>query len=243
MKAIGKLTNAAKFSLSEVGLTVYTKNAFSRGEFTTNSVYTDNSVDFCLADIATFLKVLTTINKVHDGDFSDLEFKIKLPFITFKSKKIQTKITTVDEAVVSNSISSKITTPMTSVLDFTTRSETIKEVKAHSFIMPDIDMARIYLEPKETMENNVIYATIGNNINDLNNSITLKFGLVNAGSAARKIVLNFDRLEIFNIIESDKINISLMDKNALVYNAHIQGESDMESYLDFRICCSILAEQ
>lgn len=240
MKALGKLTNAAKFSLTDLGLTVYAKNSFARGEFTTNSVYADENVDFCLTDIGMFLKVLATVKEIHKDDFSDLKFQIKLPFITIKSPKFDTKITTADEAVVSNFVSTKVTTPLKSVLEFSTSSDSIKYINSHSFILPDLEMARIYLGVNPNMENNVMYATIGNKSNDMNNSITLKFGLVTFGNADnRQIILNFDRLNIFNIVESDSITITLMDKNVLVYKIHVPGKD--ESYFDFTIYNSMMA--
>lgn len=240
MKALGKLTNSAKFSLTDLGLTVYAKNSFARGEFTTNAIYGDENVDFCLTDIGMFLKVLATVKEIHKDDFSDLKFCIKLPFITIDSPKFKTKITTADEAVVSNFVSTKVTTPLKPVLEFTTSSDSIKYINSHSFILPDLEMARIYLGVKSDMENNVMYATIGNNSNDMNNSITLKFGLVTFGNAdSRQIILNFDRLNIFNIVETDTINISLMDKNVLVYKIHLAGNE--ESYFDFTIYNSMMA--
>ena len=240
MKALSKLTNAAKFSLTDVGLTVYAKNTFARGEFSTNSIYADENVDFCLTDIGMFLKVLATVKEIHKNDFSDLKFQVNLPFITINSPKFKTKITTSDEAVVSNSISTKVTTELKPVLEFTTSSDSIKYINSHSFILPDLEMARIYLGTKPDMENNVMYATIGNNSNDLNNSITLKFGLVTFGNSGdRQIILNFDRLNIFNIVESDNINISLMNLNVLVYKIHLAGNE--ESYLDFTIYNSMMA--
>lgn len=240
MKALGKFTNSAKFSLNDIGLTVYAKNPVARGEFTTNAIYADEEVDFCLTDISMFLKVLSTVKEIHKDDFSDLDFQINLPFIKFKSKKFDTKITTSDEAVVANFVSTKVTTELKPVLEFSTNSDSIKYVNSHSFILPDLDMARIYLSVKPDMENNVMYATIGNNSNDLNNSITLKFGLVNFGNMdGRQIILNFDRLNLFNLIDSENIGISLMDRNVLVYKNHIPGEN--ESYFDFTIYNSMLA--
>lgn len=240
VKALEKMTNAAKFSLNETGLTVYGKNAFARGEFTTNSVYADGSVDFCLDDIGMFLKVLATVGEIHNGDFSDLKFVVDLPFIKVESKKFKTKITLSKEEVVAQFISQKVTTPLKPVLEFTTSSDQIKYINNHSFIFKDLDMARVYLAVNPEMENNVIYATIGNNSNDMNNSITLKFGLVNSGSMdGRQIILNFDRLNLFNIVQADSIKIELMDKNVLVNKIHQTGKND--SYFDFTIYNSMLA--
>ena len=85
-----------------------------------------------------------------------------------------------------------------------------------------------------------MYATIGNNDTNLNNSITLKMGLITFGTdEGRKIILDFDRLNLFNIIQSDEIKIQLMDKNALIYKARLTGKD--ETYFDFLVCSSMLA--
>ena len=61
VKAMTKLTNAAKFQIGPNGLEVYGKNAYARGEFTTNSVYSDEPLEFCLDDVPLLLKILTTV--------------------------------------------------------------------------------------------------------------------------------------------------------------------------------------
>ena len=76
------------------------------------------------------------------------------------------------------------------------------------------------------LEKNVLYATLGNETNNLNNSLTLKFGLVTFGSLDdRKLVLDFERLNIFNMVPSNDMKIQLMDKNVLVSKVVVNGKN------------------
>lgn len=244
IKAICKMVEGAKFTIGENGMEVYGRSAnAARGEFTTNAVVADETITFCLGDVPMFLKVLATVKDIHSKpeDFDNLKFYYDAPsFIKIESPKFKTKICTKDEKTISNFISKKITTPMTPVLEFVTTSDQIKYINQHSFIFSNQAMARIYISSNPEMENNVMYATIGNNDTNLNNSITLKMGLITFGTdEGRKIILDFDRLNLFNIIQSDEIKIQLMDKNALIYKARLTGKD--ETYFDFLVCSSMLA--
>lgn len=57
------------------------------------------------------------------------------------------------------------------------------------------------------MENNAVFATIGNKETDLNNEMTLKLGLVTFGKADpnRPIILDLERLNLFNACPSNQL--------------------------------------
>lgn len=240
VKSLSKMTNSAKFTINEIGVTVYGKNSFSRGELFTNALTSKAETEFCILDLGMFLKVLQTVLDVHGEDLSEVNIVIDGPFFRINSNKFKTKLTTCKEDIISNFISAKVHTKLTSVLQFTTDSNAIKNINGHSFIFQDIASARIYLGNQEDLENNVLYATIGNNNSELNNSITLKLGYINFGTLnGRKIILNFDILNLFNIVQSDSIVIDLMDKNVLVYKIKTEGENG--TYYEFTIYNSMLA--
>lgn len=239
LKSFSKLANSCKINFNSTGFNIYGKNIFARGELFSNTVCANNPVDVCISDLSMLIKLLNTANSIHESDNSDLKIIVDLPFIKIESGKFKTKITTCKEEIISSNISQQIKTELTPVFEFTTSTELIKSINAHSFIFPDQDMARIYLTVEPNMENNVLYATIGNNSNDFNNSVTLKLGLINFGSIEnRKLILNFDRLNIFNIINSNQIKVQLMDRNILVNTININGKNN--SYYNFKIYCSML---
>ncbi len=113
------------------------------------------------------------------------------------------------------------------VFEFNTTSDIIKQINSHSFIISDSSALRIYLSMDKTLEKNVLYATLGNETNSLNNSLTLKFGLVTFGALNdRKLILDQERLNVFNILPSNDIKIQLMDKNVLVSSVKTLGKND-----------------
>ena len=241
VKALNKLTVSAKFTINSEGMTVYGKNAFARGELTSNSVIAEKDpIEFCILDLAMFIKVLTTAYEIHQEDCSEIEMWLDFPFIKIESGKFKTKLSTCKEEVIQNSVSQKIKTVLTPVFTFMTSTKQVKYVNSHSFIVSDQEAARVYLSVEPTMENNVVYARIGNDANELNNSITLKFGMATSGVLGdRKLILNFDRLNIFNVVDSDEIVIQLMDKNVLVNTVNVYGTGDCS--FKFVLYTSLLA--
>ena len=234
VKSLAKFAEAAKFTVSENGLAVYSKNSCARSEIVSNAISSKREVEFNVMSLQTLLKILMTVKEVHEDDYSDFKFTIDGPAIRFESKKLKTKLMAGRDAdLISQWVSSKVVTPLKPVFEFTTTSDMIKRLNSHSFILSDASSLRIYLTTESSLEKNSLYATIGNETNDLNNSITLKFGLVTFGSLqGRKLVLDFDRLNIFNTIPSNDIKIQLMDKNVLVSNVKIAGNRNNTTATD-----------
>ena len=87
------------------------------------------------------------------------------------------------------------------MFEITTTSDMIKNINGHSYIFKDGDQLRVYLETKDDMENNTLFASIGNRESDLNNEMTLKFGLVTFGSLNDKaLTLDLERVNLLNSV-------------------------------------------
>ena len=125
----------------------------------------------------------------------------------------------------------------------------IKRLNSQAFMFSTAKDMRIYLETKDDMENNAVFATIGNKETDLNNEITLKFGLVSSGGLIkrnednlvideRSLILDFERLNLFNATQSDSIKFQLMDVNCLVSKISIAGKNG--SFFNFDLYCTVL---
>lgn len=241
MKSVAKLVDSAKFLFSPSGLEIYgARGNAARCEMTTNSVSSADTFDLCVDNLSTFNRVLSTVKDVHKDDFSELKITYNKPNLNFASKKMKMKYSTCNEAAISKWIVSKITAKMTPIFEFKTTSDLIKRINGHGFLFADSKTVNVYLETKDDMEQNSVFATIGNKNVDLGKEITLKFGLVTQGSIPenRKIVIDLERMNLFNCVQSDNINIGLMDKNCLLSNTKIQSKSG--SYLNIDIYCSIL---
>jgi hypothetical protein len=242
--------DSAKFSISNIGMEVYGARArTARCEIVTNSIISSNAISFSIENLSTFIKLLSTIKEIHGDDFSGLKFFVDLPFLRFESKKFKTKFSTCNEDIISKWITTKITTQFKPIFEFTSNSDMIKRLNSQAFMFSSSKDMRIYLETKDDMENNAVFATIGNKETDLNNEITLKFGLVSSGSLIKRddndlvieekhLILDFERLNLFNAIQNDSIKFQLMDVNCLVSKTSITGKND--SFFNFDLYCTIL---
>lgn len=241
VRSATKIVDAAKFTVKPSGVEIYGAHGkIARCELTSNAISSTEEISFSVLDLAMLLKVLTTVKEVHEDDFTDFKFILDGSFIKFESKKFKTKLNTCSEDVISKWVSKKVETQMKLVFEFKTTCDLIKRINSHQFIFTDPTALRVYLETKADMENNVVYATLGNNENNLNNEITLKAGLVTFGKidATRKIVVDIERLNLFNALPSNEITLSLMNMNVLVSKSVLSGKNG--SYFNLNIYSTIL---
>ena len=102
----------------------------------------------------------------------------------------------------------------------------------------------MYVETKDDMETNAVFATLGNKETVLNNEITTKLGLVTSGTLnpentkPRKIILDLERLNLFNAVQAPDIKISLMNLNVLVSKSKVLGKNG--SWFDLTIYNTML---
>jgi len=228
VKSLKKMSNGIKFTVNDCGVTVYAKNDYSKCELTSNSITSSNELSFCIGDLDVFLKLLTTLKDIYrDGGLEDVNMFYDKPFIRIESKKFKTKISTVEEGKIANSISTKVKSILTSQIDFTTSSSIIKSVCSHSYICNGSSMQRVYLSTDKEMENNVMIARIGNDENELENELSLELGLITNGEMDdRKVILDFSRLEMLNMINSDEIKVTLAkERPVLITKTSKNGEN------------------
>jgi len=240
MKSAVKIVEAAKFQVSENGLAIYgARKPYARCELTTNAISSDESIEFSIADLQMFVKVLSTIKEVHDNDYSDFKFTVENEKVCFKSKKFKSKFQTQKESIIEKWLATKVQTKLNPVFEFTTTPDLIRRIRNHQFIFTDVSSMRIYLETKEDMENNVLFATVGNKQTSLNNEVTMKFGLVTYGALKdRSLILDVDRLNLLDAVQTNDIKVSLMDANVLVSDVTVKGKND--TFFNVKLYTSIL---
>ena len=104
------------------------------------------------------------------------------------------------------------------MFEFKTSSDLIKRVNGHTFLFNDSKSINVYLETKDDMESNSVFATLGNKNVEIGKEITLKLGFVTSGSipVGRSLIVDLERLNLFNCVQSDDIRIGLMDKGCLL---------------------------
>ncbi len=241
MKSAAKLVDAAKLLFSPNGLEIYgARDVAARCELTTNSVCSKDTFDFCIDNINMLNKVLATAKEIHSDDFSVLEIKYTRPNLLFKSKKFKMKYSTCNESTITKWVSKKIETKMQPLFEFKTTSDLIKRVNGHSFLFNDSKSINIYLETNDDMEANTVFATLGNRKVDIGKEITLKFGLVTFGLIPKdkSLIVDLERVNLFNCIQSDDIVIGYMDKGCLLSKTHIDGKNG--TYLNVNVYSTLL---
>ena len=229
VKSLSKMSDGAKFTVNDCGLTVYAKNDFSKCELTSNSIVSDKELTFCIGNLGMLLKIMTTLSGIYKENVTNsVKLYFDHPFIRFESKKFKTKLATAEEANIANFIGNKVHTELSPQIEFTTCSGTIRSINSHSFVTTDPSTARVYVSTNPDMENNVIFATIGNEGNDLGNSVTLELGLITSGVMDdRKVILNFDRLNILNMLPSEEITVQLAkERPVLISKIQKSGKND-----------------
>lgn len=236
LKSTAKIVESAKFLVEPDGFYIYgARSKIARCEISSNSIKSENSLAFSVENMQMFLRIVQSVKDIHDGDYSRLKFFLDGSFLRFESNKIKTKYATCNENIITAWISKKMEATFTPVFEFTTTSDLIKRINGHTFMFSDPKSVRVYLETKPDMENNAVFATIGNRETDLNNELTLKFGIVNAGSLIerdekglvkndRSIIVDLERLNLFNAVQSNNIKIRLMNVNCLDCCTTIPGK-------------------
>lgn len=241
MKSAAKLVDAAKLIFSPNGLEIYgARDVAARIELTTNAVSSQDKFDFCIDNIGMLNRVLSTAKEVHGDDFSELELKYNRPNLMFKSKKFKMKYSTCNESTISKWVSKKIETKMQTVFEFKTTSDLIKRINGHSFLFTDSKAVNVYLETKDDMEANSVFATLGNKNVDIGKEITLKFGLVTLGAIPenKNLIIDLERMNLFNCIQSDDIKIGYMDKGCLLSQSKVQGSNG--TYFNVNVYSTLL---
>lgn len=223
--ALLKIVPSAKFIINETGLTIHSCNAYARCSVFTNSVTSDIELNISIKDISTVAKTLSLIKDEDGKKNKDVTGVVNATydgtFIYINTKNIKTKIITVKEEVIQNTISKAVTTVLTPVLEFKTTSDNIKKVLSNSFMFNDVENIRVYLNKHADLQQNCIYAEVTNKTNRLSNNITVKLGDITLGDIKEDIILDFERLTVFNLFKNDSIVIKLMDKPFLVADLSI----------------------
>lgn len=230
VKSVAKIIESAKFQINESGIEIYGVRApLARCEIASNSVVSQSPIEFSVENLNMFVRTILSVKDAHDGDFSGLKFIYDAPFVRFESKRMKIKFGTQPDDIISKWISKKLEMEMHPAFEFTSTSDFIKRVNSHSFMFSDPKDMRVYLETRSDMENNAVFATLGNKETDLNNEMTIKFGIVNAGSLInddirRNVILDLARLNLYNSIQSNDIKFALMDKDVLVGKTETLGK-------------------
>jgi len=216
--ALNKTVESVKIITDESGMKIYTKASFARFHITSNCIESPVPCEMNIQTLPILIKTLKLVNK-QVKNIDSLKCYFEKPFLYFVSKDVKTKIGTVKERVIENSLDTAIDAVLNPVFEFKTDSKTIKDICTNKFIFNDVESARCYLVwGQDDMHNNVVYTELTNRINELSSSLTLQLGdiTLNKLTEPRDIILDFKRLNAFNLFKTDEdIVIALTDRNIL----------------------------
>lgn len=230
IKPISKITTAAKISVNENGIKINTRNDVCRCEIKTNSLYSTDEFDILIGDINQFIKIMSSVSTIHNGDYMDMKFYVDGNYLKVESKKLKTKMSMINEDKISNLIDPGFQHDLSQVntdYEFLTNSDNIKRINNHTFMFSDNNSLRIYLSNQTDMGKNMIYSTLGNEGNAFENSITFEFGMLTSGSVGEdKIILDSKRLNMLNVFQSDEIVVKKpTGKNCLLAFINERGKN------------------
>ena len=230
MRSAAKIVESAKLTIGTDCTTIYgCRGNLSRCELMTNAILADEPTEICIASLVTLNKILSTVQAIHKDDYSDFKMTVELPKLKFSSKKFKTNFQLQTEDIIEKWLSKKVEAQLVPELEFTTTSDIIRQLNSQSYISDKPDDLRICLDVDESMEKNSLFATLRTADNDLSTSMTLKFGIITSGKTSpdRKLILDFEHLNLFNALQSDSIKIFLPQKyNMLVSKTNVSGKND-----------------
>jgi hypothetical protein len=239
MKAMTTAVEGIKLIVGKEQSRVLSKNPVARLKMTTNALTSDEDVEFCIADLPSFVKVLQ-IGQAKLGEKDKITLEIDNGFIKIKSKPYKAKFALVKEEVILNYIDKEFSAELTERCTFTTTAENIKELRRSAFIFPDSEVARIYLFADEKNKAN-LKAELNNRNNPYSNAVTVDFAKVTSGELTDDVILNFDRMEMFTLFDQVKeIEMILPEIKALTSTQKITSK-DGETFVKIWILSSIMA--
>jgi hypothetical protein len=239
MKAMTSAVEGIKMIVGKEQSQVLSKNPVARLKMTTNSITSDEDIEFCIADLPSFVKVLQ-IGQAKLEEKDKITLEIDKGFIKIKSKPYKAKFALVKEEVILNYVDKEFTANLNDKCTFVTTTENIKELRRSAFIFPDSDVARIYLFADDKNKAK-IKAELNNRNNPYSNAMTIDFGNIQSGELEGDIILNFDRIDMFTLFDGLKeIEMTLPDIKALTSTQKITSK-DGETFVKIWILSSVMA--
>lgn len=238
MSAITNAVDGVKISVSDEQTTILTKNTVSRIKIVTNSLVCDIDHEFCINQLASFVKVLN-IAKSKLGDNDKVSLIVDEAFIKIKSKPFKSKFSLCKEESIISNIDKEFVQVLDEQFTFKTNVSNIKELERSSFIFSDASVPRIYLFVDEN-NNSVIKAELNNRKNPYSNAITIDFGQVTSGTIDRELIINYDRIRMFKLFRDiNEIELSVPSQAMLISN---QKLIDGDYYVKARILTGVMKD-
>lgn len=245
LKPIAKVSSGAKIVVNEFGARISTRNERARVEMKTNSFCSKTTSTMIIGDMGNFIKILNSVNSIHEGDASGVSFFIDGNCVKIESKRFKTKFSMDSEDKIAQSVDEGFKSDLSAIgsdYEFITNSSFIKRLGTHGFMFSDMHSIRVYIKSEKDMNGNTIYATIGDESNEFENSVTFEFGFLTSGSVGDdRIILDFESLEMLNLVQSEEIKIKKPSgKNSII--AFVEKKGTGGTYMNLTVAGRILVK-
>ena len=240
LQSLLKIVPSCKFIITPSGtkVKIKTENKSLRGVFQTDSITSDEQIEFCFGDLSKFFKSVSLIKDVEKS--TEVELKFDEPFIRYKGK-VTFKLKTIKEERITKLVDNiGIDKEFQSQYIIVTNTERIKKVLKCVNIVDDSD-ARVYFVKTEKC----LVCEIDNKTNQLSDSVGIPLCDNDAltGEVNEVLATTLDNFRCFGILPSENININMTkDRVIIVTSAYRSLKTDKTKsfYIAMKLYSSIL---
>ena len=218
IKAVNKIVPDAKFIVDENGCQVKVINDSQtiRAFFSSQSLESEESVEFCFKDIMNLKQSLEMISNIEDENFAELDFNGT--FISYKNN-VKFKLKVVKEDIIERYITKDLKTKLEKVFKFMFELEKMKQVLQCVNIVSNSD-SKVYISEN----NGKVIAEIDDKTNKMANSVGIPISDELDGTIESPIPLMIENFQAFTTLGvADEIEVTFTDKN--VFEVRSEYES------------------
>jgi len=233
-----KIIPSCKFIITPQGtkVKIKTDNKSLRGVFQTDSIISDEEIEFCFSDLSKLFKSISLIKDVEQSNIAELIYKE--PFIRYNGK-VKFKLKTIKEERITKLIDTVgISKDFKTQYSIVTDNNKIKKILKCVNIVDDTESKVYFVKTKDG-----IVCEIDNKKNKLSDSIGLPLcyneGLT--GDVTEVIATTLDNFRCFGILPSDNINIKMTNERVIIVTSLYRSSNKKDKYyIAMKLYSSIL---
>jgi len=240
LSSLLKIVPSCKFIITPQGtkVKIKTESKSLRGVFQTDSITSEEQVEFCFGDLSKFFKSVSLIKDIEKLNQTELVFDE--PFIRYKNK-VTFKLKTIKEERITKLVDNiGIDKKFKTQYNIITNTEKIKKVLKCVNIVDDSD-AKVYF----VKTTNGMVCEIDNKCNQLSDSVGIPLcsNTNLTGEVVEVLSTTLDNFRCFGILPSENININMTTERVIVVTSAYRSpktDSIDSFYIAMKLYSSIL---
>lgn len=228
--AICKLVNSCKFIIDENECTVMSvdESKVFRVYFKTNSIVSDEKVEFCLGELNKFNRSISTL-KDFKGDDNTSEITFDGNFLKSKDK-VKFSLKLIKEEVIKRLIATEMKMKLETTHGFTLSNVLMKKFCSMTFITIDENSHKVYLYK----ENDAIVGELNNKAANICDSISIPISNDYFGEWSTPILTKLDTFRLWNLLDAPEIKINIVKQGAYIIHNEVCKD---DLYVKIKIVC------